>query len=161
MLKDRQMKLTASANSRDVKQEWFVIDAADQPLGRLSSVVASMLRGKHKPSFTSHVDTGDNIIVINAEKVRLTGRKHEQMVHQWHTNYPGGIRQKTASQELGGEHPERLIQRSVTRMMPKESPLSRAMLRKLHVYTGAEHPHEAQKPKAFDMNAAIGKKTKK
>lgn len=155
------MKLTASTNNRDVKQEWLVIDAADQPLGRLSSVVASMLRGKHKPEFTSHVDTGDNIIVINAEKVLLTGRKQEQMIHHWHTNYPGGIRQKTANQELKGEHPERLIQRSVTRMMPKESPLARAMLRKLHVYTGTEHPHEAQKPQQFDVAAVIGKKTKK
>ena len=155
------MKLTASTNSRDVKQEWLVVDAADQPLGRLSSVVASMLRGKHKPEFTSHVDTGDNIIVINADKVRLTGRKKEQMVHQWHTNHPGGIREITAEQELAGETPERLLQRSVTRMMPKESPLARAMLRKLHVYTGAEHPHAAQKPQTFDMTAAIGKKSKK
>lgn len=155
------MKLTASVNNQNVQQQWFVINAADQPLGRLSSVVASMLRGKHKPEFTNHVDTGDNIIVINADKVRLTGRKAEQMVHQWHTNYPGGIRQKTAQQELSGETPERLIQRSVTRMMPKESSLARAMLRKLHVYTGAEHPHEAQKPQNFDMNAVIGKKTNK
>ena len=161
MLKDRRMKLTASTNSRDVKQEWFVVDAADQPLGRLSSVIASMLRGKHKPEFTSHVDTGDNIIVINAEKIRLTGRKKEQMVHHWHTGFPGGIREKSASQELSGKTPERLVERSVTRMMPKESPLARAMLRKLHVYAGAEHPHTAQKPKSFDMSAVIGKQNKK
>ena len=155
------MKLTASTNNSNVKQEWFVVDAADQPLGRLSSVVASMLRGKHKPEFTSHVDTGDNIIVINADKIRLTGRKKEQMVHHWHTGHPGGIREKTAAKELSGETPERLVERSVTRMMPKESPLARAMLRKLHVYVGDEHKHQAQKPQVFNMNAAIGKKTKK
>ena len=152
------MKLTASKKNSDVTQEWLVIDAAEQPLGRLSSVIARMLRGKHKPSFTSHVDTGDNIIVINAEKVRLTGRKTEQMVHQWHTNYPGGIRSITAAQELGGKNPERMIERSVTRMMPKESPLSRAMLRKLHIYTGSEHPHSAQKPTTFDIGTVLNKK---
>lgn len=151
------MNLTTSAKSQEAQREWLVIDAENQPLGRLSSVVAKMLRGKHKPSFTPHADMGDNIIVINAEKVRLTGRKKEQMTHYWHTNHPGGIKSITAEKELGGRHPQRLIERSVTRMMPKESPLARDMMRKLHVYAGENHPHQAQKPKAFDLGSLINK----
>ena len=153
------MKLTASTKNTEVTREWYVIDATDQPMGRLSSVIAKMLRGKHKPSFTPNVDTGDNIIVINAEKVRLTGgRKSEQLVHHWHTGYAGGIKSITAAKELSGSTPERLIERSVKRMMPKESPLSRAMFSKLHVYAGSEHPHTAQKPKDFDIKSLIAKK---
>lgn len=142
----------------DVTREWLVIDAADQPLGRMSSVIASMLRGKHKPSFTPHTDTGDNIIVINAEKVRLSGRKADQMEHHWHTGHPGGIKSIKVGHELSGKHPERVVERSVKRMMPKESPLARAMFTKLHIYAGAEHPHAAQKPKQFDISSLIAKK---
>tara|TARA_Y100000782_G_scaffold41136_1_gene46050 strand:- start:484451 stop:484987 length:537 start_codon:yes stop_codon:yes gene_type:complete len=159
VLKDRQMKLTAIAKKNEVKHEWYVIDATDQPMGRLSSVVAKMLRGKHKPSFTPNVDTGDNIIIINADKVRLTGgRKLAQLVHYWHTGFPGGIKEITAERELAGKNPERLVTRSVKRMMPKESPLSRKQFSKLHVYAGSEHPHGAQKPKEFDISSIIAKK---
>jgi large subunit ribosomal protein L13 len=155
------MKLTPSAKASDVKREWLLVDATNMPLGRLSSTIAKILRGKHKACFTPHVDTGDNVIVINAEKVRLTGRKMDQLVFHWHTGHPGGIKSINARRELTGRFPERIIERSVKRMMPKESPLARAMLTKLHVYAGAEHPHAAQQPKAFDMAGVLAKKNAK
>ncbi|MBI1362597.1 MAG: 50S ribosomal protein L13 [Proteobacteria bacterium] len=153
------MKMTASAKPTEVTRDWFVVDATDLPLGRLATQIAMRLRGKHKPSFTPHVDTGDNIIVINAEKVRLTGRKMEQEKHFWHTGHPGGIKEVAVRDELQGKYPERVIERAVLRMMPKESPLARDMMGKLHVYAGSEHPHAAQKPAALDVAALIRKKS--
>lgn len=156
------MRMTISAKPGQVTQEWFVVDATDLPLGRLSSEIAKILRGKHKPSFTPNSDTGDNVIVINAEKVALTGRnKAEQQTFHWHTGFAGGIKSITAAKTLESAHPERLLERTVKRMMPKDSPLSRAMFRKLHVYAGAEHPHVAQQPKALDLGKVIAKRNRK
>jgi len=151
------MKMTASAKPMEVTRDWVVVDATDLPLGRLSTQIAMRLRGKHKASFTPHVDTGDNIIVINADKVRLTGRKVDQAIHHWHTGFPGGIKQISPRDELAGKHPERVIERAVRRMLPKESPLARSMMGKLHIYAGSEHPHAAQKPAVLDVSALISK----
>ena len=142
---------TYSAKPSEVKKAWTVIDAEGVVLGRLATEIAKRLRGKHKPMFTPHIDTGDNIIVINAEKVRLTGMKRDQDIFYWHTGYPGGIKGRSKGEILDGKYPERVIQKAVERMMPKESPLARAQMRKLHVYAGGEHPHEAQKPEVFDF----------
>jgi large subunit ribosomal protein L13 len=135
---------TVSAKKQDVMKKWLVIDASGQILGRLASKVASLLRGKHKPIFTPHVDTGDHVIVINAEKVRLTGRKQALKVYHHHTGYPGGLRSITAGSLLK-EAPERLIHRAVQGMLPKTT-LGHAMLKKLKVYRGPEHPHQSQQP---------------
>ncbi|MCZ6467695.1 MAG: 50S ribosomal protein L13 [Alphaproteobacteria bacterium] len=150
---------TYSAKSSDIERAWCVIDADGLVLGRLAAVIASRLRGKHKPLFTPHVDCGDNIIVINAEKVRLTGRKRADKIYYWHTGYPGGIKSRTAERILDGKHPERVLIKAVERMISR-NPLGRAQMRKLHVYKGAEHPHEAQKPEVLDV-AAMNPKNKR
>jgi large subunit ribosomal protein L13 len=126
----------------------------------MSSQIAKILRGKHKAIFTPHIDTGDNVIVINAEKVKLTGNKRDGDIFYWHTGHPGGIKQRTKGEILDGAHPERVVQKAVERMMPKESPLARAQMKKLHVYAGTEHGHEAQKPEVFDI-AAMNPKNKR
>lgn len=151
---------TYNAKPNEVAQNWWVVDAQDVVLGRLASVVAKMLRGKHKASYTPHIDTGDHIVVINAEKVKLTGRKLTQKKFYWHTGYPGGIKERTPEFTLGGAHPERVIEKAVERMMPKESPLARDQFAKLRVYAGTQHPHEAQQPKVLDM-AALNPKNKR
>lgn len=151
------MKLTDSIRNIDVKREWLVVDATDMPLGRLSSEIAHRLRGKHRPDFTAHVDCGDNVIVINAEKVHLTGRKKVTQEFFWHTGFPGGIKSVLAGDELKGKHPERVVQRAVKRMLPKTK-LGTTMLTKLHVYAGNEHQHESQKPKNWDVKSLIAKK---
>jgi len=150
---------TYSAKPGDVQRDWFVIDAEDVILGRLASIVASRLRGKHKPTFTPHIDCGDNIIVVNAGKVRLTGNKRTDKTYYRHTGYPGGIRSATAGEILDGKHPERVVHKAVERMISR-SPLGRQQMRKLHVYAGAEHPHEAQKPQVLDV-AAMNPKNKR
>ncbi len=150
---------TYSAKPSDIDRAWCVIDADGLVLGRLAAVIASRLRGKHKPLFTPHIDCGDNIIVINAEKVRLTGRKRADKVYYWHTGYPGGIKSRTAERILDGKHPERVLIKAVERMISR-NPLGRAQMRKLHVYKGAEHPHEAQKPEVLDV-AAMNPKNKR
>ncbi len=150
---------TYSAKPSDIERAWCVIDADGLVLGRLAAVIASRLRGKHKPLFTPHIDCGDNIIVINAEKVRLTGRKRADKVYYWHTGYPGGIKSTTAERILDGKHPERVLIKAVERMISR-NPLGRAQMRKLHVYKGAEHPHEAQKPEVLDV-AAMNPKNKR
>ena len=150
---------TYSAKPSDIDRAWCVIDAEDLVLGRLAAVIASRLRGKHKPLFTPHIDCGDNIIVINAEKVRLTGRKRADKIYYWHTGYPGGIKSRTAERILDGKHPERVLIKAVERMISR-NPLGRAQMRKLHVYKGAEHPHEAQKPEVLDV-AAMNPKNKR
>ena len=150
---------TYSAKPSDIERAWCVIDADGLVLGRLASVIASRLRGKHKPLFTPHIDCGDNIIVINAEKVRLTGRKRANKIYYWHTGYPGGIKSRTAERILDGKHPERVLIKAVERMISR-NPLGRAQMRKLHVYKGGEHPHEAQKPEVLDV-AAMNPKNKR
>ena len=150
---------TYSAKPADVDRKWYVIDADGVVLGRLASVIATRLRGKHRPIFTPHIDCGDNIIVVNAEKVRLTGRKREEKVYYWHTGHPGGIKKRTVEQILDGKHPERVVTKAVERMIPR-SPLGRQMMRKLRVYSGADHPHESQQPELLDV-AAMNPKNKR
>ncbi|HEY8394394.1 MAG TPA: 50S ribosomal protein L13 [Thermaerobacter sp.] len=143
------MRTTFMARPQDVQHEWYVIDATGVPLGRLASQVAKILRGKHKPIYTPHVDTGDHVIVINAEKVRLTGNKLKKKVYYWHTGYPGGLRSITA-EHLLQTRPERMIELAVRRMLPRNR-LGRRQFRKLHVYRGPEHPHAAQQPKPYKI----------
>lgn len=147
------MRTTYMANANDIKREWYVIDATDIPLGRLSTVVASILRGKNKPTYTPHVDTGDNVIVINAEKIRLTGKKESDKLYHRHSGYPGGLHTKTAG-ELRAQFPERLIEFAVKGMLPSNR-LGRQQFKKLHVYAGPEHKHQAQQPKALDLENLI------
>ncbi|NCO19791.1 MAG: 50S ribosomal protein L13 [Gammaproteobacteria bacterium] len=140
---------TFSAKPHEVRREWLVVDAAGKTLGRLSTEIARRLRGKHKPEFTPHVDTGDYIVVINAEKVAVTGRKMTDKVYYHHTGHIGNLKSITLEKQLQ-KHPERVIQTAVKGMLPK-NPLGRAMFRKLKVYAGEQHPHEAQQPRALDI----------
>jgi len=142
---------TYSAKPADVQQKWFVIDAEGLILGRMAAIVAQILRGKHKPIYTPHIDTGDHVVIVNADKVKLTGRKADQRIFYWHTGHPGGIKGQSPRRTLSGRYPERVIQRAVERMMPKDSPLARSQMKKLRVYAGAEHPHEAQNPEVLDI----------
>ena len=146
---------TFTATPSDIEKGWILIDAEGLVLGRLASVVAMRLRGKHKASFTPHMDMGDNVIVINAEKVQLTGKKREKP-NYWHTGYPGGIKSKTTGAILEGAHPERVVTQAVKRMLPGNK-LSRHLMTNLRVYAGAEHPHEAQNPTVLDV-ASMNKK---
>lgn len=150
---------TYSAKAADIDRKWFVVDAEGVVLGRLATIIASRLRGKHKPIFTSHVDTGDHVIVINADKVVLTGRKREDKVFYWHTGHPGGIKGRSIGAILDGKYPQRVVEKAVERMVPR-NPLGRQMLRKLKVYAGAEHPHQAQQPIVLDV-AAMNSKNKR
>jgi len=140
---------TVFANEATVRRDWFVVDADGKTLGRLASVLASRLRGKHKASYTPNVDTGDNIIVLNAGKIRVTGQKLTDKMYHHHTGYMGGIKSTTLGKLLD-KHPERAIQFAVKGMLPK-NPLGRKMYKKLHVFAGAEHPHAAQQPKALEI----------
>ena len=150
---------TFAAKPNEVTHEWFVIDAEKVVLGRLAVIVANRLRGKHKAIYTPHIDCGDNIIIINAEKIHLTGNKREQKTYYWHTGYPGGIKSRTAEKILDGNHPERVIEKAITRMIPK-GPLGRKVLRKLYIYAGESHPHEAQKPSPLNL-AEMNEKNKR
>jgi large subunit ribosomal protein L13 len=141
---------TYSAKPSEVEAKWLVIDAEGVVLGRLASEVAKIIRGKHKPTYTPHIDCGDHVVIINADKVALTGRKREQKVYYWHTGHPGGIKGRTAAKILDGAHPERVIEKAVERMVPR-GPLGRDQMRKLRVYAGPAHPHEAQQPAVFDF----------
>jgi large subunit ribosomal protein L13 len=150
---------TASVKPSEVVKKWVLIDAEGVVLGRLASIVANRLRGKHKPSYTPHIDCGDNIIIINADKVKLTGRKADLEKFYWHTGHPGGIKERTWGKILGGKHPERLIEKAVERMVPR-GPLGRRQMKNLKVYAGAAHPHEAQQPETLDV-AALNPKNKR
>lgn len=150
---------TYTAKPSEIERKWFVIDAEGVVLGRLAAIVSQYLRGKHKPTYTPNIDTGDNIIIINAEKVQLTGRKRTDKVYYWHTGHPGGIKQRTAEQILDGDHPERVIEKAVQRMITR-SPLGRQQMKKLHIYAGTEHPHEAQQPEVLDV-ASMNDKNKR
>ena len=150
---------TYSAKPAEVEKKWVLIDADGLVLGRLASQVAKILRGKHKPTFTPHIDCGDNVVIVNAEKVRLTGNKLAAKTYYWHTGYPGGIKDRKAGQILEGAHPERVILKAVERMIPR-GPLGRQQMKNLRVYAGTEHPHEAQQPEALDV-AAMNPKNKR
>lgn len=150
---------TFSLKADQVKKNWVVVDAKDLILGRLSAIVASYLRGKHKPEFTPSMDCGDYVVVVNADKVKVTGNKMEDHVFYWHTGYPGGIKQRTLKERLTGRFPERVISKAVERMLPK-GPLGRQMLKNLKIYSGDSHPHAAQQPKVLDV-ASMNKKNVK
>ena len=142
---------TASLKPADVEKKWIVIDAKDAVVGRLASFIAMRLRGKHRPDYTPHVDCGDYVVIVNADKVKFTGRKLDQKIYYWHTGHPGGVKQRTAGKLLGGRFPERVLEKAVERMLPKESPLARKQMTHLRIYTSADHPHEAQSPEVVDF----------
>lgn len=137
----------------DNAKNWHLIDASGLVVGRLAAIIAKILRGKHRADFTPHIDTGDNVVVINAEKIQMTGKKLENDQFYWHTGHPGGVKQRTRRQILDSKYPERVLQLAVKRMMPKESPLARKQLSKLYVYAGGEHKHLGQQPVALDVGA--------
>ena len=141
---------TYSAKPSEIEKKWFLVDAEGVVLGRMAAEIAKILRGKHKPMFTPHLDCGDNVIVINAEKVALTGKKLDDKIYYRHTGYPGGIKSRTAGQVLESKFPERVVEKAVQRMIPK-GPLGREQLRSLKVYAGPGHPHEGQKPEILDI----------
>lgn len=149
---------TFSAKPSDIEKKWVLIDAEGLVVGRLASIIAMRLRGKHKPSFTPHMDCGDNVVVVNAKHVRLTGNKRTDKIYYWHTGYPGGIKSRTADKILDGRFPERVLEKAVQRMLPG-GPLSRRQMKNLKVYAGAEHPHEAQQPQKLDIAALNPKNT--
>ncbi len=146
------LKTTPSLKPAEVSKAWVLIDADGLVLGRLAVLIANQLRGKHKPQFTPHVDCGDNVVVVNAEKVRVTGNKAEQSVFYYHTGYPGGIKGRTVRQRLEGKRPEEVIEKAVERMITR-GPLQRRQMTHLHVYKGAEHPHAGQDPQPLDVRA--------
>ena len=150
---------TFSATPSDIEKRWILIDAEGLVLGRLASIVAQRLRGKHKAIFTPHMDTGDNVIVINADKVQITGRKRFDRMYYRHTGYPGGIKETNADRILTGKHPERVVQMAVQRMLPKNK-LARKVMGNLRVYAGTEHPHEAQQPEVVDVASMNSKNTR-
>ena len=143
------MRTTYMAKPNEVERKWYVVDAAGKTLGRLASEVAALWRGKHKPTFTPHVDCGDHVIVINADKVELTGKKLTKKLYYRHNLYPGGLKVRTAL-EMRTNYPEKMIEQAVRGMLPKGS-LGRQMFKKLHVYRGSEHPHQAQKPEVYEL----------
>ena len=145
---------TLSLKTADVQKKWVLIDADGLVLGRLASIIAMRLRGKHKPTFTPHIDCGDNIVVINAEKVRLTGRKAEREYFYWHTGHPGGIKGETLGKRLEGRFPERVIEKAVERMITR-GPLGRQQMKNLHLYNGPEHPHAGQNPGHANLWSAV------
>ena len=146
------LKTTVSLKPADVNKEWVLIDAEGLVLGRLAVVIAQRLRGKHKPQFTPHVDCGDNVIVVNADKVVLTGNKLDGESFYYHTGYAGGIKSRTLRQRLDSKHPERVVEKAVERMITR-GPLQRRQMKHLHIYASATHPHEAQQPKTLDVAA--------
>lgn len=149
---------TYTAKPAEIEKKWILIDAEGVVLGRLASIIAMRLRGKHKATFTPHMDMGDNVIVINADKVQITGNKREKP-HYWHTGHPGGIKSRTTAQILEGKFPERVLTQAVKRMLPG-GPLSRQQMTNLRVYASAEHPHEAQQPEVLDVRAMNTKNTR-
>ena len=150
---------TYSMKASEIDKKWTLIDAEGIVLGRLASIVANRLRGKHKASFTPHMDMGDHVIIINAEKVQMTGNKRSDKNYYWDTGHPGGIKSRTAGQLLEGKYPERVIMKAVQRMLPG-GPLSRKQMTHLKVYAGAEHPHEAQQPEVLDLKSKNAKNTR-
>lgn len=151
---------TYTAKRGDITKNWLVIDAENLILGRLAAEVAKFLRGKHKARYSPSLDSGDNVIIVNAGKVQVTGKKKDDKIFFWHTGHPGGIKERTIGERLASRFPERVLVKTVERMMPKDSPLARQQMKCLHVYAAAEHPHEAQKPAKVDIAAKNRKNTK-
>ncbi|WP_369059580.1 50S ribosomal protein L13 [Caulobacter sp. 73W] len=153
-------KTTASLKPAEVEKKWIVVDAQDAVVGRLASFIAMRLRGKHRPDYTPHVDCGDFVVVINADKVKFTGRKLEQKIYYRHTGHPGGVKEITAGKQLAGRFPERVLEKAVERMLPKESPLARKQMTHLRIYNAGEHPHEAQSPETIAFASLNAKNTR-
>ena len=151
-------KQTQSAKPAEVEKKWHLIDAEGLVVGRVASIIANILRGKHKPSYTPHVDCGDHVIVINADKVKFTGRKMGDKKYYKHTGYAGGIKETTPEKILEGKFPERVLEKAVERMIPR-GPLGRQQMKALHLYAGTEHPHDGQKPEVRDV-ASMNRKNK-
>ncbi|RPF72742.1 50S ribosomal protein L13 [Aurantiacibacter spongiae] len=151
-------KTTRSIKPAEVEKKWHLIDAEGLVVGRLATIVAKILRGKHKPSFTPHVDCGDHVVILNADKVRFTGNKAEKKVYYKHTGYPGGLKEVTADKVLAGRFPERVLEKAIERMIPT-GPLGRAQMKNLHLYNGTEHPHSGQNPETLDV-ASMNRKNK-
>lgn len=151
---------TYSAKPADIQRKWYIVDLEGVVLGRAASQIALRLKGKHKPMYSTHIDCGDNIIVINASKVKLTGRKLVNKKYFWHTGYPGGIKERTAEEVIDGRFPERVVEKAVQRMLDRDGPMGRKQLTKLYVYAGSEHPHTAQQPELWDL-AAMNPKNKR
>ena len=143
------MKTTASLKPAEVEKKWIVIDAENAVVGRLATFIANRLRGKHRPDYTPNVDCGDVVVVVNADKVKFTGKKLDDKIYYWHTGHPGGVKQRTAGAILNGRFPERVLEKAVERMLPKESPLARKQMTHLRIYNSGEHPHEAQNPETI------------
>ena len=150
---------TYSAKAKDIVKNWVLIDAEGLVVGRAAAIIANRLRGKHKPTFTPHMDMGDNVIIINADKVQMTGNKRADKRYYWHTGYPGGIKFRTAEQVLEGAHPERVVVKAVERMITRNR-LGRQQMTHLRVYAGAAHPHEAQNPEVLDVKSMNPKNTR-
>ena len=154
MATSKIIKQTSSLRKEDVDKKWILIDADGVVLGRLASKVSMILRGKHKPSFTPHADCGDHVIIINAEKVKFTGKKLDNKIYYWHTGHPGGIKSRTARQIIEGKFPDRVIRMAVKRMIPK-GPLGSVQLSNMKVYAGSNHPHEAQAPELLNISEML------
>ncbi len=153
------MKTTLSLKPAEVSKDWVLIDAEGIVLGRLASIVANRLRGKHKPQFTPHVDCGDHVVIVNAAKVKITGNKTDQSVFYYHTGYAGGIKGRTIRDRLDGKHPEQVLEKAVERMITR-GPLQRRQMKHLYIYAGPEHPHDGQQPRPLDI-AAMNKKNRR
>ena len=154
MTTSKFIKQTKSAHASNVTKKWLLVDAEDVVLGRLATTVSNLLRGKHKSNYTPHVDCGDNVIIINAEKIKLTGNKLNDKTYYWHTGYPGGIKSRTAKKILEGKFPDRIIRLAVKRMIPK-GPLGSQQISNMKVYNGSAHPHDAQAPEKLDISELI------
>ena len=152
-------KTTASLKPSQIEKKWILVDAEDVVVGRLATFIAMRLRGKHRADYTPNMDCGDHVVVINADKVKFTGRKLAQKTYYWHTGYPGGVKSRTAGQLLGGKFPERVLEKAVERMITR-GPLQRKQMKHLYLYAGAEHKHAAQQPKPLDV-AAMNPKNKR
>ena len=153
-------RTTASLKPAEVEKKWIVVDAQDAVVGRLATFIAMRLRGKHRPDYTPNVDCGDFVVVINADKVKFTGKKMDDKIYYRHTGHPGGVKQTTPEKVLGGRFPERVLEKAVERMMPKESPLARKQMTHLRLFAGAAHDHEAQQPQTIDFKSASAKNTR-
>jgi large subunit ribosomal protein L13 len=150
---------TYAAKPSEIERKWWLIDAQDLVVGRLSVIIANLLRGKNKPTFTPNQDCGDYVVIINAEKVKFTGKKLAEKKYYWHTGYPGGIKEKTAKDIIKGDHPQRILEKAVSRMI-SSGPLQRDILKKLYIYSGSEHKHQGQQPENLDV-ASLNRKNKK
>ena len=151
---------TVALKPAEVTKKWIHIDAENAVVGRLASFIAMRLRGKHRPDYTPHVDCGDHVVVVNADKVKFTGRKLDQKIYYRHTGHPGGVKQTTPEKVLNGRFPERVLEKAVERMLPKESPLARLQMTHLRLFAGAAHTHEAQQPETIDFKSASAKNTR-